>query len=174
MKWSKNATRVKLLLWILAAIGPSVAASEWTKPEQQTLAPGALGQRLSDPQQSPQPSTGVINFWATWCAPCIKELPDLLALEQSLGDAGSLWLVNVGESAEQIERFAADNPTIQWRRDQITVGVGFAEMRALALRGLPSTFLIRDGQLIARADGVRNWADPSEQAWIKAQLTAPQ
>ena len=40
----------------------------------------------------------VINFWATWCAPCIKELPDLEILGRKLGKDATVYLVNFGEN----------------------------------------------------------------------------
>ena len=44
----------------------------------------------------------VINFWATWCGPCRAELP-LLAQAQAQGE--NVVLINVGESAEQVQAF---------------------------------------------------------------------
>ena len=40
----------------------------------------------------------VVNFWATWCAPCIKELPDLETLGQKLSTEATVYLVNFGNN----------------------------------------------------------------------------
>ena len=49
----------------------------------------------------------IINFWATWCAPCIKELPDLERLGQKLNGQATVYLVNFGENTKTIEAFKA-------------------------------------------------------------------
>ncbi len=49
----------------------------------------------------------LINFWATWCAPCEVEMPDLERAAQQLGDTGLVVLaVNHSEQVDVIERFA--------------------------------------------------------------------
>ena len=55
-----------------------------------------------------------MNFWATWCAPCIKELPDLDILGQKLGSEATVYLVNFGETTETIEGFMAKKLSF-WR-----------------------------------------------------------
>ena len=47
----------------------------------------------------------VVNFWATWCVPCIKELPDLEILGQKLGSEATVYLVNFGETTKTIDTF---------------------------------------------------------------------
>ncbi len=162
------------LFWLLPLISARALAAEWTTPEQIDATSSQFGAPLTAPDTPIRPVNGIVNFWATWCAPCVKELPDLLELERALDEGQTLWLVNVGETAAQITEFADRHPDIQWRPEQVTTGFSFADMRAIGLRGLPTTFLVRDGKLIARVDGVREWADAAEQAWIKEQLAAPQ
>lgn len=49
-----------------------------------------------------------VNFWATWCLPCVVEIPELSAAVEDYADAGLVVLgVNVGESPERIAPFAA-------------------------------------------------------------------
>ena len=54
----------------------------------------------------------VVNFWATWCAPCIKELPDLDILGQKLGSEATVYLVNFGETTETIKGFMTKRPEL--------------------------------------------------------------
>ncbi|MGD8309221.1 MAG: TlpA disulfide reductase family protein [Chromatiales bacterium] len=69
---------------------------------------GGGTQRLADP-------TGrvvLVNFWATWCPPCVEEIPSLNRLYARLADEGlQILAVNVGESPEQVGRFLEDKPT---------------------------------------------------------------
>lgn len=49
----------------------------------------------------------LVNFWATWCGPCVRELPDIVELydEYANGDDVEIVLVNCGESAETVQAF---------------------------------------------------------------------
>ena len=48
----------------------------------------------------------ILNFWATWCSPCLKEMPDLDQVYQSLGPDKLLVLaVSMGESRERVRKF---------------------------------------------------------------------
>jgi len=53
----------------------------------------------------------LVNFWATWCPPCVEEIPSLQRLYQSLSPQGlEILAVDVGESAKTMQKFLADKP----------------------------------------------------------------
>jgi peroxiredoxin len=53
----------------------------------------------------------VLNFWATWCAPCLTELPEFDAIYRELSPRGVAMLApNVMETAAKVQRFARDTP----------------------------------------------------------------
>ncbi len=88
----------------------------------------------------------VINFWATYCVPCITEMPMIEAVHQQLGDEVNFVGINVGESAEIATPFIAQT------------GVTFAQlldpdMEALGVFGaiaLPHTVVLdKDGTVVA-------------------------
>jgi len=51
----------------------------------------------------------VINFWATWCGPCLKEFPDFESVKQHYGDRVNFIMIS-SESSEKIENFPNQNP----------------------------------------------------------------
>lgn len=96
----------------------------------------------------------LLNFWATWCAPCRKEMPALDNLHKELSDAGLEVIgVHVGPSLGEIKRFLGQVPvefTILIDQDMALANWG--------VMGLPTTFLISpEGKIIYRAVGEREW-----------------
>ena len=90
----------------------------------------------------------VVNFWASWCEPCRKEIPEFIELEEKFGDKG---LVFVGIAVDQKERAASFSKNIG-----INYPVLVGDMRAMMLAeaagnrqgALPFTVVIdRDGKI---------------------------
>ena len=55
----------------------------------------------------------VINFWATWCPPCIREMPDLAALAREMGDQAA-FLGIAADTDGNVKKFTAKNPGIDF------------------------------------------------------------
>ncbi|MEM8848765.1 MAG: TlpA disulfide reductase family protein [Pseudomonadota bacterium] len=112
----------------------------------------------------------VLNFWATWCAPCRAEMPSLQALQDTLGDEG-LEVVTMAfgrHNPMAISRFWAelgltDLPTHLDADTSMAKGLGVV--------GLPHTFVLdRDGQVIAQLRGEADWAAPETVALMRSIL----
>lgn len=108
----------------------------------------------------------LVNFWATWCPPCRREMPSLQRLWKKLG-ASKLQIVavNVGEDADTVLGFMGmldESPTfpIVFDKDSDT-------LRAWPVRGLPTTFLIdKRGHIAYRAVGGREFDSPENIRFI--------
>ena len=93
----------------------------------------------------------VINFWATWCAPCLKELPELERFYQQNKSTAHLWGVTFEDSdkasiVEFVERLGITFPILGYGEDPLT---GYGQVRVL-----PTTFLINpDGLFLHRFEG---------------------
>ena len=55
-----------------------------------------------------------LNFWASWCSPCLKEMPDMQELQKELGSKILVLAVGMGEEAERIENVRNDITTISY------------------------------------------------------------
>ena len=112
----------------------------------------------------------LINFWATWCAPCVVELPMLEAAAQILAEDNIiLVLISMDRGGQQIAA-----PFLQERG--ITTPVSLydpkAEMgRAIGLRGLPTTLLVKKNRAeYAIHTGPAEWNDKAVIEQLRAYL----
>jgi len=114
----------------------------------------------------------LVNFWATWCPPCVKEMPELDRLNQAFaGQAFSVLAISAGESAADIEAFnrRLEAPlSLQVLLD--SDGRTFTEFN---LKGLPMSYLFnRKGELVEVITGAEEWAGEAWQRRIKELLAA--
>lgn len=109
----------------------------------------------------------LLHYWATWCEPCIEELPALERFHRRSG--GALTIITVAMDGNDVdsvtrfrEQFGITLPVVQ--------ETDAAGHRPYTGWGLPATYLIApDGRLRGRALGVRNW-DDIEAASLLRQL----
>lgn len=96
----------------------------------------------------------LLNFWATWCAPCRSEMPALNSLHKEMSSDGLVVVgVHVGPSLNGVNQFLDQVPvefTILIDQD-----MGLTNWGVL---GLPTTFLVNpEGRLVYKAVGERKW-----------------
>lgn len=110
-----------------------------------------------------------INFWATWCPPCLKELPDMEKLNNQLKDSPFLMLViNSGEREEIVKKFVKKHAY----QFQIALDENRLHSTGFGIQGLPTTLLVdRKGILLAQAVGPRDWSNPEMIAFLKHLTT---
>ena len=96
----------------------------------------------------------IVNYWATWCGPCIKEMPDLMIAEKKLKDSDvSLFLVS-DEDISVISKFVENNPyTLNFLKSNVS-----NEM--LGVYSLPTTILFDNrGNKVETIVGVLDFSD---------------
>ena len=112
----------------------------------------------------------LLNFWATWCAPCREEIPAMQTLARDLGPQGLVVLaVNYEEDAETVQAFVRDTalglPVLLDRDGAVA--------RRYRVAGLPTSFFIdRRGAVVGSVIGFRDWAAPPAQAYVRGVLGA--
>lgn len=109
----KNIVLFSVIALIFAALGFFLRYSQKQVQSPEAAAVGdLLSQTLPDAGGRPQPlrqwkdKTLVVNFWATWCAPCVSEMPELSALQSELAPA-KIQILGIGvDSASNIAEFS--------------------------------------------------------------------
>ncbi|AHM03865.1 Thiol:disulfide oxidoreductase TlpA [Roseibacterium elongatum DSM 19469] len=112
----------------------------------------------------------VLNFWATWCAPCREEMPALNTLQETLGsDTFRVVTLATGRNPPQAIRrfFEEEGVTALPQYRDINQQIA----RDMGVFGLPITVILdRDGQEIARLRGDADWASPEAMTLIEALI----
>ena len=177
--------------------GPAETAADVLGPApaggvSRELATGTLAAFLVKPERKPLPDFAfqdgagkplklsdwkgrvvLVNLWATWCAPCRKEMPDLATLQKELGsDQFEVVAISVDRKGAEasstfLKETGADNLKLYVEPTTAIVG-------ELQSAGLPATILVdRQGREIGRLLGPAHWAAPEAIALVKAALAEP-
>ncbi len=113
----------------------------------------------------------VLNFWATWCAPCRHEMPSLDRLQTAMPEIAVVPVATGRNPVTGIERFFAEAeiktlPILRDPKSELA--------RGMAVMGLPVTVILNpEGEEVARLIGDAEWDSPSAKA-IMAALVAGQ
>jgi len=90
----------------------------------------------------------LVNFWATWCPPCRREMPDMEALSKRFGPSGLVILAISDEEVAKVQPFIAEKKYTY----PILLDPGRKVAEAFAVQGIPKTFVFdRKGKLVAQA-----------------------
>ena len=95
-----------------------------------------------------------INFWATWCKPCIQEMPTIENAQAQLKDKGVVFLLASNENIDEIESFK-EKRKFELRFVQVQ------NLEGLNIQALPATFIFNpQGELVFSDVGFRMWDTP--------------
>lgn len=112
----------------------------------------------------------VLNFWATWCAPCRAEMPSLDALQKDIGPDAAVVTIATGRNLlPAIEKFFTET-RVQNLPILLDPKSGLA--RQMGVVGLPVTVLLdKQGREVARMIGEADWNSPEAKA-VLAELAS--
>jgi thiol-disulfide isomerase/thioredoxin len=168
----------------------SAAAASQAKSELARFATGPLAKMETPATLNPVPATAftdaagqgtslqafkgqvaVVNVWATWCAPCVVEMPTLAALQgRYSGRDLKVVAISVDRDRAKADAFLQKHQPLELFHDP-KMSIPFA----LTKRGeLPQTVIVdRQGRIRATYHGDTNWNDPQVHRLLDALLAEP-
>jgi cytochrome c biogenesis protein CcmG/thiol:disulfide interchange protein DsbE len=166
----------KIKVWQVLVGGVVLAAIVWrvarsAKPHPVELGEKAPGFSIPRVPQGAISLAGfrgqvvVLNFWASWCPPCVDEAPSLEAFAQKVQGRGVAVLgVSVDQDPSALEKFIAQyHLTYPIARDP-----GWALAHRYGTYKIPETYIIdRTGHLAEKIIGETDWTDPRMLAYVQ-------
>lgn len=145
-----------------ASFSPALAALDTMKPLALPSPNAALafqdGTRRQLADFAPTPL--LVNFWASWCPPCVHELPSLMVLDQALRAEGmAVLLIGLDRKGPAFGQAFLDDRGIMIGHSAFNPSGEIA--RELGIRVMPTSFLVTsDGIIRGKIEGPLDWVRP--------------
>jgi thiol-disulfide isomerase/thioredoxin len=180
IRWSRSA----LVLLLLVLVGAETAVENGAGPLERPR----LGEFIPSSPPVPAPTISLtdlagnpvslsefagrfvlINLWATWCEPCLREMPSLERMQSRLGD--KITVVAISEDrggSKTVEPFINK---LGLKSFKTYLDPKSDAGRAFKVAGLPTSFLIdREGRVLGRVEGAAEWDSPKLLQVLKSVL----
>ena len=108
----------------------------------------------------------LINLWASWCAPCVKEMPSLAKLQQDYGRQRALWSSHCRRTIPWRMRPISTPRTASPPSPLISTKATASGRRCIRA-GCPTVLVTRDGKMVQRIEGPVDWQAPQVQAMLR-------
>ena len=109
----------------------------------------------------------MVNFWASWCRPCLRELPSIDRLQAAMaGDDFTVVAINIDQGGLRVaEPFARQ---LNLSSLSLYLDPRSIVSRAMGVQGMPTTVLYdRKGRELGRLEGIAEWDTPEAQALLQ-------
>ena len=113
----------------------------------------------------------LVNFWATWCPPCVEETPSLEAFSNKMRQLGVEVIgVSVDQDPETLKKFISDHRlTFPIARDPDQI-----VSSKFGTRMFPETYILdRDGRVAEKIIGAKDWEDPLMVSFVESLAGPP-
>ena len=160
-------------LLVVVAIGISSLMPDAVKPIRagDMVKPISLPNLQGELQGIPKGKVVLLNFWATWCPPCRKEVPSMVKLYDKYKAQGfEIVAVSVDKSYDDVVKFVAEqNMTFTVLHDQAS-----QVAREYGVFRYPETFIVdRTGKVVQHLNGAVEWMEPEFMDYIEKLVAEP-
>jgi thiol-disulfide isomerase/thioredoxin len=156
--------------WVVVLVVAAAAALFWPKGEHPKTAPGGfaidaagrpakLGERMG-------PVT-LVHFWATWCPPCIQEIPALQRFRRDFADRHDfkVVMIAVADDPGKAREFLGGEPD-----DSLLFDPNWDVAHRYGSSQIPESYLIANGQVVEKFVGATDWDDAAVRKKIADRL----
>lgn len=177
--------KTRSLLTLVFAVAAAAAGAVWIKSLEPPASPGGSLQFLSAAPALPVFDRAgketdlakeddrllVVHFWATWCPPCVEEIPALSQFWDQYKDRGdvSLYAISVDKDWKTIDAFLAKHPSaIPMYHDPDA-----ATAKRFGTSQYPETYIVnKSGRVLFRVQGAVDWSNPELKTRIEQILAS--
>jgi len=152
-------TLIIVLASIIALSGGLFVRSLSDKNSQETSIP-ALELNLPDVEGNPrslsewQGKIRIINFWATWCPPCLKEIPEFIKLQNEFRDKNLQFIGIAIEDKQTVEQYLKNNPVNYPMLIGGDQAIALSQQLGNIVNAVPFSLIVnQQGQIIHRQPG---------------------
>lgn len=109
----------------------------------------------------------VLNFWATWCAPCIQEIPSLNQFQKQFADSGvRVVAISIDKNQRKYQNFL--------QHVRVSFDTAWDPSADISARygtfQYPETYIIKDGRVMKKYAEGKDWSSPDVTAYVKGLL----
>lgn len=156
-------------IYYLVVVALSVACTSTPKDQTESTASNPVNDlvKLKDLNGNPidlsphEDKAIFVNFWATWCAPCIQEMPSLERMQAAFENEPIVFFYASNEPANKIKKFASKKP---WEFNYVQLDMNLTE---LSIYALPTTIIFKDGKVAWTETGSKVWDSEKSITEIK-------
>jgi thiol-disulfide isomerase/thioredoxin len=110
----------------------------------------------------------IINFWASWCEPCVEEVPSLISLIEKLDGQVKLIAISGDSGKEEIVPFIKSFPGLNQKNISVIWDDQRTAMKQYGVERLPETFIVgKDLKLVKKVVGAVHWDHPESIQYFK-------
>ncbi|MBX3039311.1 MAG: TlpA family protein disulfide reductase [Bdellovibrionaceae bacterium] len=170
------------LVLIVAALG----WFGWNSQQPQKASPAATRGLESLPQFKVENLAGkvvssedyagrvvIVNFWASWCGPCVEEIPSFVRLKETLGNDIQILAISNDNTREDIDIFLKSFPQFKGPGIEIVHDIpkDFPLTKMFGVYRLPESFVFtKSGRMIRKVVGTIDWASPDAVDFLKTLI----
>jgi thiol-disulfide isomerase/thioredoxin len=111
-----------------------------------------------------------VNFWATWCQPCLAEMPSIQNLRENLSDYPVEFILATQEDKTKLEKFLEKDRNKKYDSRMFYLYDDTSISQLFYGGSIPRTYIVKNGEIIFQHTGMAKWDDPDFENFLKSQF----